>query len=190
MNGTFTDYITEESNEKTYRPLDADLDKYLRVTVEYVDGAGTESRTLHKVTDYPVRRDTETSADPPKFPDQSTLIGGLRPTADNPDTADVDESTNGRTTTDRFIRETAAAGDPIVGAPVTAFDDDTTIDELIYSLWDPAIVDGGINEENSPGPDDGNVNTPVGQDGDVLFFDINPVTGQITVGARAKLDSG
>ena len=178
MNGTFT-YITEESNEKTYRPLDADFDKYLRVTVEYVDGAGTDSRTLHKVTDYPVRRDTETSADPPKFPDQRTLIGGTSPTFITP--------TNGRTTTDRFIRETAAAGD-IVGAPVTAFDDDTTIDELIYSLWDPATADGGATGNLPDTNDDGNENTPMAQDGHLRFFDIDPVTGQITVGARARLD--
>ena len=36
--------------------------------------------------------------------------------------------------------------------------------------------------------DDENMNTPEAQDGHVLFFDIDPVTGQITVGARAKLN--
>ena len=67
------------SDENIFQPNAVDLGKYLRVTVEYVDGAGDESRTLSKVTPYPVRKDIVTSNRPPKYPDQSTLIGGLSP---------------------------------------------------------------------------------------------------------------
>ena len=76
-----------------------------------------------------VREDTNTSNDRPKFPDQSTLIGVAQPTVADP--------AQGRMATDRFIPETAAAGTN-VGAQVTAFDDDTDIEVITYSLRDPA----------------------------------------------------
>ena len=75
MTGTFTD-ISNLSTGMTYRPTIADLGKYLRVTVVYVDRAGSEARTVQKVSDYAVREDTVTSNQPPQYPDQSTLIGG------------------------------------------------------------------------------------------------------------------
>ena len=124
-----------------------------------------------------VRRDISTSNDPPKYPDQSTLTGVSSPTTDSP--------TQGRTVADRFIRETAAAGD-IVGAPVTAFDDDATIDILTYSLRDPV----GTTGPNHDGFDDlGDVNIPIHKDGHAANFDIDPESGQITVHARARLDA-
>ena len=94
MTGTFMD-IPDLSDEMTYRPTIDDLDMYLRVTVVYVDRAGAAPRTVQEVSDYAVREDTVTSNQPPKYPDQSTLIGG---------------NVIVRGGTDRFIPETAAAG--------------------------------------------------------------------------------
>ena len=172
--GTFTD-IPSLSNRMTYRPTIADLNKYLRVTVVYVDRAGADSRTVQGVSTAPVRKDIVTSNQPPKYPDQSTLTGSLGPegTADNVD--------RGRTNTDRFILETASAGDR-VGAPVTAFDDKSDVEKLLtYSLRDSG---GQVVADN-----DGNPNTPAHSDGDAASFDIDAATGQITVSARADLDA-
>ena len=127
MNGTFED-IPERSSDRTYRPTIDDLDKYLRVTARYRDNvSGADIREKAKVSANPVRKDTVTSNDPPKFPDQKTLLGG------NPIVRD---------TTERFIHEGSKAG-TLVGAPVTAFDDATAIDLLTYSLADgPAEATG------------------------------------------------
>lgn len=167
--GPFTD-IPNLSNMMTYQPTEDDLDKYLRVTVRYVDRAGgtpEDPRILAKVTDYPVRKDIVTSNQPPKFPDQRTL--GLA--------ADTGSSF-ARGTTERFIREDADQGD-YVGAPVTAFDDATAIEGNTYSLRDvTATVD-----------DDTNPYTSSLDDGHARGFDIDAVTGQIMVGANAMLDA-
>ena len=122
MSGSFTD-IPALSGESTYRPTGDDLGKFLRVTVKYVDaagGTGEKPNEAHLVSTLTVREDTVTSNAAPRFPDQSTLIGLPSP---------------GRTTTERFVRENSPAGTN-VGAPVTAFDDATRIDELGYSLSD------------------------------------------------------
>ena len=120
--------IPELSNEMTYRPTPDDEGNFLRVTVVYVDRAGADARTVSEVSEFSVRKDIVSSNAPPKFPDQSTLIGGDSPTAEMP--------TDGRTTTDRFISEGEPAGTD-VGARVTAFDDATEIEVLTYSLRDP-----------------------------------------------------
>ena len=53
-----------------------DLDKYLQVTVRYRDNvSGADAREKSAVSAYPVRKDIVTSNDPPKYPDQSTLLG-------------------------------------------------------------------------------------------------------------------
>ena len=176
MTGTFTN-IPSRSNDETYRPTADDLSKYLRVTVEYVDRAGADLRTVQRVSAYPVRQDTNTSNQDPKYPDQSTLIGVNGPTSTDP--------TLGRTDTDRFIPETAAAGTR-VGAPVTAFDDKTDIEVLTYSLRDG---DGDTPPNGVASDDDGNTDTPVHNDGHAASFDIDAKTGQITVGASAMLDA-
>ena len=69
MTGTFTD-IPERSGDRTYRPTEDDLGKYLQVTVEYVDRAGADLREVKAVSAHPVRVDTNTSNQDPKFPDQ------------------------------------------------------------------------------------------------------------------------
>ena len=163
MNGPFTD-IPALSTGMTYRPTIDDLGKYLQVTVVYVDRAGAASRTVQEESDYPVRKDVNTSNQDPKFPDQSTLTGGDAIVRDD---------------TDRFILETAAAGDR-VGAPVTAFDDESDIEVLTYSLLD---------DEASPVDSDTNPDTPSESDGHAASFDIHEVTGQITVSASAMLDA-
>ena len=187
--GTFTAIpgtASAPSNKWTYTPTDDDLGKYLKVVVEYRDSAGPEPpdvRDLSKVTAHKVRRDISTSNDPPKYPDQRTLTGVGSPTTILPE--------QGRTVADRFIRETAAAGD-IVGAPVTAFDDDATIDILTYSLRDPVGVPGGVERfrEHVMGNNDpGDASIPIHKDGHAANFDINPESGQITVHARARLDA-
>ena len=123
MNGTFED-IPARSGDRTYRPTIDDLDKYLRVTVLYRDNvSGADNREKATVSANPVRKDTVTSNDLPKFPDQRTL--GVA--ADTGDFA--------RGATERFIHERSKAGTR-VGAPVTAFDDATAIDLLTYSLAD------------------------------------------------------
>ena len=119
MNVPFTN-IPERSGDRTYRPVEADLNQYLQVTVEYKDRSGPKTQTVQQVSAYPVRRDTSTSNDPPKFPDQKTLSGG---------NAIV------RTATERFILENSPERTR-VGAPVTAFDDATDIEVLTYSLSD------------------------------------------------------
>ena len=149
----------------TYSPTIDDLDMYLQVTVVYVDRAGADPRTVQEVSDYPVREDIVTSNQPPKFPDQSTLTGITSP---------------GRTTTDRFIHETAGAGTD-VGARVTAFDDKSDIEVLTYSLRDARAQVAADNDDN---PD-----TPSHNDGHAASFDIDEESGQITVSAKAKLDA-
>ena len=176
-NGPWED-IPNLSDEMTYRPTPDDEGKFLQVTVTYVDRAGAESRTLPGVSEFKVRKDIVTSNAPPKFPDQSTLIGGDSPTATAP--------TQGRTTTDRFISEDAAA-DTVVGPRVTAFDDATEIEVLTYSLRDPAGADGADNTDMND--DDDNPDTPSASDGHADSFDIHEKTGQITVSARATLDA-
>ena len=180
MTGNFTD-IPDQGDQMTYRPTTDDLGMFLRVTVEYVDRAGyvdTDGnpirdavRTLEKVTDKPVRRDIVTSNIPPKYPDQSTVTG----------VATID-----RTVTDRFIRETAAAK-TLVGAPVTAFDDRTALEDITYSLRD-AAASANIDMNSDIENDDSDPNTPPHNDGHARSFDIDAVTGQIKVGARAVLD--
>ena len=130
MNGPFEN-ITERSRDRTYRPVDADLGKYLQVTVLYRDNvSGADIRKKATVSAYPVRKDTVSSNDPPKYPDQITL--GV-----DPDT----ESPYARLTTERFTLENSPAGTP-VGAPVTAFDDATDIEVLTYSLSDTEAESG------------------------------------------------
>ena len=172
-NGPWTP-IPALSDEMTYRPTIDDLNMYLQVTVVYVDRAGPDSREVSGVSEFMVRKDVVTSNQRPKFPDQSTLTGVTSPA---------------RGSTDRFISETAAAGTP-VGAPVTAFDDATDIEVITYSLRDPA----GDGTPTADGPDadddsDGNPDTPAESDGHAMSFEIDVVTGQITVGAAAMLDA-
>ena len=164
--------IPERSNDLTYRPTADDEGKWLRVTVVYVDRAGADPRTVKTVSAYEVREDIVTSNQPPKFPDQSTLIGVDSPTETLP--------TQGRTATDRFIPETAASGTE-VGAPVTAFDDKSDVEVITYSLRDGT---GEIAADN-----DGNPDTPSASDGDAASFNINEVNGQITVSDKAVLDA-
>ena len=174
-NGPWVD-IADLSDEMTYRPTPDDEGDFLRVTVVYVDRAGADPRTVSEVSEFTVREDIVTSNAPPKFPDQSTLIGGDSPTAAAP--------TDGRTTTDRFIPESAAAGTH-VGPRVTAFDDATEIEVLTYSLRDP-----DSDTANGDGyDDDGNPDTPNESDGHAASFDIDEKKGQITVSASAVLDA-
>ena len=173
MTGTFTP-ILERSGDRTYRPTENDLGKYLRVTVEYVDRAGPGLRDMQAVSAYPVRVDTNTSNQDPKFPDQSTLTGV---------TTDLEVPVRG--VTDRFIPEIATAG-TYVGAPVTAFDDKTDTEVITYSLRD---ADGSTSPNGVASDDDDNTDTPVHNDGHATSFDIDAKTGQITVSARAMLDA-
>ena len=148
------------STGSTFRPTSDELNKFLRVTVKYVDAAGgtvDDPNEAMVVSSLPVREDTVTSNAAPKFPDQTTLIGGNGPTAAAP--------TQGRTTTERFVVENSPAGTK-VGAPVTAFDDATRIDQLGYSLRD----------------------TTAGS-GDAAKFRIDVKTGQITVAPGAGLEA-
>ena len=178
MTGTFTD-IPDLSDEMTYRPTIDDLNMYLRVTVVYVDRAGADSRTVQEVSEFKVRKDTVTSNQRPKFPDQRTLT--------------TIANTIVRDDTDRFISETAAAGTR-VGAPVTAFDDRTDIEVITYSLRDDpdsdtrhsgstAVAVDGLNDS------DNNPDTPMHNDGHAASFNIDEVTGQITVSASAMLNA-
>ena len=173
MTGPFAD-IPSNSGDMTYRPTMDDLGRYVQVTVEYVDRAGPDFRTVQAVSAYPVRKDTNTSNQDPMFPDQSTLTGIVPGTL-----APV------RGFTDRFIPETAAAGTR-VGAPVTAFDDKTDIEVITYSLQD---ADGDAAGNSVTGDDDSNSDTPRHNDGHAGSFDIDAKTGQITVGASAMLDA-
>ena len=145
--GPFTDIPRTAdlpSDEKIFQPNAADLGDYLRVTVEYVDGAGDETRTLSKVTPYPVRKDIVTSNRPPKYPDQSTLIGGLSPSAS------ACLQSEGRLQTGSYARSRLRG--ERVGAPVTAFDDQTEIEVLTYSLRDAAGDREASTTGRIPGP--------------------------------------
>ena len=63
--GPFTD-IPDNSGDSTYSPVDADLGKYLRVTVRYRDNvSGSSHRAVSAVSAYTVRRDIVTSNTPP-----------------------------------------------------------------------------------------------------------------------------
>ena len=174
-NGPWED-IPALSTGMTYQPTIDDENKWLRVTVVYVDRAGADSRTENGFSEFTVREDVVTSNQPPKFPDQSTLTGVTTPSPD-------------RTQTDRFISEGAAAGAP-VGAPVTAFDDATEIEVITYSLRDPAGASGTDNTDGNN--DDDNPDTPSASDGHAASFNIHATTGQITVsdGAMLNADTG
>ena len=79
--GTFTDltaWVDENlnSNAYTYRPVDADLDKYLQVSVRYKDRVDDTIKTEDTVSTYTVRKDIVTSNADPKYPDQRILDGG------------------------------------------------------------------------------------------------------------------
>ena len=140
--------IPEQSNRQTYQPVDADLGKYLRVTARYRDNASkvdSDIREVMAVSSHTVRKDVISSNQDPKFPDQKTLLGG---------NAIV------RASTERFILENSPGGTK-VGAPVTAFDDETELEVLTYSLE-------GAHKAS---------------------FNIHQVTGQITVSAAAKLNA-
>ena len=146
MNGPFE--IPEQSNRQTYQPTDDDLGKYLRVTAMYRDNASkvdSDIREEMAVSSHTVRKDVISSNEPPKIPDQKTLLGGNDIVRNN---------------TERFIRENSPAGTN-VGAPVTAFDDNTELEVLTYSLI-------GAHKGS---------------------FNIHQVTGQITVSAAAKLNA-
>ena len=171
MNGPWED-IPSLSTSMTFRPTIDDLGKYLRLTVVYVDRAGADPRTVQEVSAYAVREDTVTSNAAPKFPNQATLVGGN----------DIE-----REDTDRFISETAAAGTR-VGAPVTAFDDATDIEVITYSLRDAAATPR-VTGSDDTADDDGNEDTPVENDGHATSFDIDEVTGQLTVSASATLNA-
>ena len=152
--GTFTDltaWVDENLNAdaNTYRPVDGDLDKYLQVSVRYKDRVDDTIKDESTVSDYTVRKDIVTSNADPKYPDQRILEGGT----------DIE-----RDDTRRYIPENSPAGTR-VGAPVTAFDDETSIDVITYSLSDTT-------------PDSG----------DSRSFGINPATGQIMVAAGARLN--
>ena len=153
--GPFTD-IPDRSDDMTYRPIEADLGKYLQVTARYRDNvSGADAREESAVSAHPVRKDIVTSNDPPKYPDQTTL--GIDTDVDTGATILPE-----RTETERFIHENSPAGTR-VGAPVTAFDDATDIEVLTYSLS--------------------------GARGHVDSFNIDPVTGQITVAAGVRLNA-
>ena len=173
--GSSWEDIPARSGDRTYRPTEDDLGKYLRVTVEYVDRAGADLRTVQAVSEFSVRVDNNTSNQDPKFPDQSTLTGVVAGTLVAPV----------RGVTDRFIPETATAGTN-VGAPVTAFDDKTEVEVITYSLQD---ADGTTSPNGVGRDDDGNSDTPVHNDGHAASFDIDAETGQITVSAKARLDA-
>ena len=71
--GPWTD-IPARSGDDTYRPVDGDLGKYLRATVQYRDNvSGAENREEEVVSRFAVREDIVTTNDPPKYPDQTTL---------------------------------------------------------------------------------------------------------------------
>ena len=121
--GTFTDLTAwvdknVNSDANTYRPVDGDLDKYLQVSVRYKDKVDDTIKTVSTVSDYTVRKDIVTSNANPKYPDQRILMGGTAIDRDD---------------TRRYIPENSPAG-TFVGAPVTAFDDETSIDVITYSL--------------------------------------------------------
>ena len=157
--GPFTD-IPDRSDDMTYRPIEADLGKYLQVTARYRDNvSGADTREESAVSAYQVRKDSVTSNDRPKYPDQVTLGVDADTNADGGTTTPL---LYARRNTERFIHENSHAGTR-VGAPVTAFDDATDIEVLTYSLS--------------------------GASADVDYFNIDPVTGQITVAAGARLDA-
>ena len=161
MNGPFTNYLTQwvdenlDPNADAYQPVNADLGKYLQVEVRYKDRVDDEIRTVRTVSTYPVRKDIVTSNANPVYPDQRVLVGG---------------TTINRDLTRRYIPENSPAGTP-VGAPVTAFDDERSIDVITYSLSDGPSTD-----------------TDAGVSNDHTKFAIDPATGQITVAAGTMLN--
>ena len=171
--GTFTDltaWVDENlnSNANTYRPVDADLSKYLQVSVQYRDKAGGAIRDAQIVSAYTVRKDLVTSNANPQYPDQRILEGGTI----------ID-----RGKTRRYIPENSPAGTR-VGAPVTAFDDETSIDVITYKLSD----NFSANEADPFEDSDDNPATPSETDGDSRGFNIDPATGQIMVAAGVRLN--
>ena len=162
---TITSWVDRnlDPNAHTYRPVDDDRGKYLQVSVRYKDKVDDTVKTAQTVSDYAVRKDIVTSNANPKFPDQRTLVGGTAIT---------------RGATWRYVPENSPAGTN-VGARVTAFDDETSIDVITYSLSD---------NEDSPVDSDTNRATPSKTDGDAASFNIDPATGQITVAAGTRLN--
>ncbi len=164
-----TDWVDKgaDSLANTYRPVVGDRDDYLRVEVRYKDRESDDIKDEQTVSNYPVRKDIVTSNADPTYPDQSSLGVGTPTDGVFPLT---------RVATNRYVAENAPAG-TLVGAPVTAFDDATTLDILTYSLFD-----------NETDDSDTNANTPANMDGHSTHFDIDPATGQIMVAPGAMLN--
>ena len=142
--GAFADI--DNATSEAYTPGGSDADMFLRVTASY--GSRSNPKTVSKVSAHPVKaRDV---ANPlPVFPDQEP---------ESTDTRETDQ--------DREVPENSPTG-TLVGAPVTAQDDDV----LTYTIFD-----------NHDDPDATPATTTPSK-----LFTIDQATGQIKVGS-AKLN--
>ena len=110
MDGTYEDI--DKATSSAYRPKDADIDYYLRVTASYTDAEG-EGKTAMATSAYAVQG-LRSDNKPPKF-------------ADDQDPVTEDDQVNAA----REVAENTPAGSAI-GDPVVAEDEDGDI--LTYTL--------------------------------------------------------
>ena len=180
---SMTDFavIPNLSTDMTYSPTIDDLNMYLQVKVVYVDRAGRDPRNLQGVSEFRVREDTVTSNHPPKFPDQSTLVGGAFP---------VSSHAYRRKDGDRQVH----TRDRGCGGPRRRAGDSLRRRDGIRS--DHLLVAGSrrrltniANNSDDRNNDDGDDYTPAASDGHAASFNIDATTGQITVSASAMLDA-
>ena len=150
---------TVNGTSATYKPRASDIGMYLRATATYSDGHGEDD---------PYTEDLDESEDTARMTsDNPVLMEDYVNTApvfpdQEPDTEGVQDDT-----ATRSIAEDAETGDP-VGDPVVASDigADGSQETLFYTLVDPNLASGDPEES----------------------FTIDRATGQIRVGADAKLN--
>ena len=133
-NGSYTD-IEEKANSADYKPVDDDIDSYLRATASYTDGEGSDKSAM-MVSDYAVQAIRGANV-APAFP------------ADDPDTLVINENTMAT----REVAENTKAG-MAIGDPVVAEDKDG--DVLTYTLGgtnaDVFAIDRATGQLKTKGP--------------------------------------
>ena len=162
---TWTDI--EKAAASTYTPAEDDVGSYLRATVTYKDGMGSEEDTAMVVSDSAVvERPTANAA--PSFPDQ------------NPSTPEKDEVAV------RMVAENSGKGSA-VGEPVVASDPNN--DAVLYSLSD--VPDSDLDDGDytaTPFTIPGTADPISSASGDAANFKVDPKTGQILVEKKDALD--
>ena len=143
----------------TYTPVTGDVGNFLRATAMYADGHGEDKTTISSPSAYAVQAFDNVN-EPPEFPDLDKIAPGRQ----------TDQT--------RYVREDKIEGIAVVlNEDGDADGDDNVPEDNPVTATDE--VTGGEN---------GDVLTYTLSGPDAGSFDIDPASGQITVGEGTKLD--